>query len=347
MGKRKKHHYIPKFYLKRFSINYEGKTIGLYNYKSKIFIQNAPLKHQACEDYLYGTDDKVEADLAKLEGIIANFFNHWTDEKILIPPPEDTNGFHFLKIFILYQKYRTPQAGKDTELLMDQAFKAYLQVSNPEKYESYKDGKLVHENAALLSLLYAGDKVKLLNFLSCKFIVNLSELSFITSDSPIIMYNQLLEDKGIYTGATALVAKGLQIFYPIHPRLMICLFDPKIYNCGEDGKACASTEDVDDVHQLNTLQYLCSNSQMFFDETITQQYIEHIIEESKSDKKESRHFSEYIKTEDNRHFLFTSFEDPKINLELSFFKMRKDIEAFELELTPLRHPSLARDKINF
>ncbi len=43
MTKRKNHHYVPRFYLKRFSINDEGKVIGLYNHKNNIFVQNAPL----------------------------------------------------------------------------------------------------------------------------------------------------------------------------------------------------------------------------------------------------------------------------------------------------------------
>ena len=46
MTKKKRHHFIPRFYLKRFSINNEGKALGLYNLDNKKFIKNAPLKIQ-------------------------------------------------------------------------------------------------------------------------------------------------------------------------------------------------------------------------------------------------------------------------------------------------------------
>lgn len=94
---RKKHHYVPRFYLKRFSINNEGKFIGLYNHKSKIFIQKAPIKHHACESYLYGRDDEIEIELAKLENKVAKMFYFWTEEKILIPTPDNSKGCFCLK----------------------------------------------------------------------------------------------------------------------------------------------------------------------------------------------------------------------------------------------------------
>ena len=87
MTKKKKHHYIPRFYLKRFSVNNEGKIIGLYNHKNKIFIQRAPLKHQACENFLYGEDDEIENALAEMENDVARMFYYWTEEKLLYPPP--------------------------------------------------------------------------------------------------------------------------------------------------------------------------------------------------------------------------------------------------------------------
>lgn len=52
MAKKKRHHYVPQFYLKRFSNNNESKVLGIYNLDNKKFIQNAPLKSQAYENFL-------------------------------------------------------------------------------------------------------------------------------------------------------------------------------------------------------------------------------------------------------------------------------------------------------
>jgi hypothetical protein len=337
MGVRKKHHYVPKFYLKRFSVNNEGKVLGLYNYKSEVFIANAPLKHQACETFLYGRDDEVEAELGKLESNVAKMFHYWTEEKILIPPPENTNGFTVLKRFILYQLYRTPKAGNHLNNTIDEAFQELIKLYGPTMSKKFEGLNLVHQDPVLLALLNSADKEYLLNFLSCKFIVNLSLLPFISSDAPVVMYNQFMEQKKFYMGATALAVKGLQIFYPIHPRLMICFYDPKTYNCG-DNSDCISTDLVEDIHQLNAMQYINSNSQLFFNEFITKEYIEEIINIFSEEKKKSRPVNQIVKTNE-KVYLFSSFEDAHINLELSFFKIL-NYENIKYEVAPLRHQSL-------
>lgn len=345
MGIRKNHHYVPRFYLKRFSVNNGGKVIGLYNHKREIFIDNAPLKHQACEAFLYGRDDEVEAELGKLESSIARMFYYWTEEKILLPPPKDTNGFILLKRFILYQLYRTPRAGNNINDMFNAAFKKLIKVYEPEKVKEFEGLELVHEDPVLLALINSTDKEHLLDFLSCKFIVNLSPLSFISSDAPVIMYNQLMEKKGIYAGATSLAAKGLQIFYPIHPRLMICLYDPMTYNCG-DNDNCTSTEIIEDVNQLNAMQYINSNTQLFFNENISKEYVEGLVSFYKEYKDKERPIGQIIKTKGGKNYFFSSFEDPHINLTLSFFQTKVNLRQISNEVAPLRHSSLEKGKRN-
>ncbi|MES2704620.1 MAG: DUF4238 domain-containing protein [Bacteroidota bacterium] len=337
----KQHHYIPRFYLKRFSINDEGKCIALYNLKNKKFIQNAPIKHQACSAFLYGTDDLIENELAKLEGIIARFMHFWIDKKILDLPPQNSPAFTAIKRFILYQIFRTVKEGNHTLDLLDQAFKAFVHVHLPNKVQFLDGAKVFTEDSVLLSLLHAMDKDYLLNFLKCRFILNLTDLPFITSDAPVVRYNQLMEEIGLYTGATGLSVKGLQIFFPIHARLMICLFDPKVYACGKEEKDYVVTESMDDIHQLNALQYLNCDWQLFFDELVSQEYIEYIAENYEAKRAEIGPFSKLIKTS-NKIELFSSSEDAQIDLKLTFFEILSDAKKFKHELAPLRHPSLAR-----
>jgi hypothetical protein len=337
MGQRRVHHYVPRFYIKRFSINNDGKHIGLYNYRNNVFITNASLKHQACEPYLYGRDDEVEAELAKLENSIAKMFYYWTEEKILIPPHEGSNGYALLKRFILYQLFRTPKAGYDLNNIITDAFHTLIGEFEPEEVKKFSGTEVVHSDPVLLALLNSADKEHLLGFLSCKFIVNLSLLPFICSDAPVVMYNQLMEQIGIYTGATSLIAQGLQVFYPIHPRLMICLYDPKVYSC--DGNVnCISTELIEDVHQLNAIQYINSNSQLFFNEFITKDYVEDLVASYGSEKRKPRPVNQIIKA-DGKNYFFSSFKDPPINLNLSFFRINK-LDSIRAEIAPIRHISL-------
>ena len=80
-----------------------------------------------------------------------------------------------------------------------------------------------------------------------------------------------MEKAGSYIGATGLVMKGLQVFYPIHPRLLNCLYDSGVYNLCGGSVNCCSTESTEEIHQLNALQFINSNSQLFFDEFISEE----------------------------------------------------------------------------
>lgn len=341
MTKKKRHHYIPRFYLKRFSINNDGKVLGLYNLNNKKFIQNAPLKSQAYENFLYGEDDEIENALAQMEGNVAKMFYYWTEEKLLYPPPTESNGFKLLQRFILYQAFRTPKSGDNTMKTLNESLKAVVKEFKPELWENMKDGTIIHQNSVLLSLVHSAEYEHLLNHLECKFIVNLSLLPFVTSDAPVVFYNQLMEQAGNYAGATGLVAKGLQIFYPIHPRLMICLYDSNVYRLGNDSKGCCSTESIAEIHQLNGLQFINCKSQLFFDDFIAEDYIKELSNHFGDYRGKERKINQIINT-DSRKFFYMSSEDIPINLGLDFLKLKVNPFDYKDEVAPLRHPSFVR-----
>lgn len=341
MADKKRHHYIPRFYLKRFSINNDGKFIGLYNLNNKKFIQNAPLKSQAYENFLYGEDDKIENALAEMEGRVAKMFCCWIDDKLFYPPLVNTNGFMLLARFILYQAYRTPKSGNDLMEIINQGLKTVLKEFNPELWKNIIDGEITHRNPVLLALFNAIKHNYLLNFLDCRFLVNLSLLPLITSDAPVVLYNHLMEQAKNYIGATGLAVKGLQIFYPIHPRLMICLYDPSVYDFGNGCINCCSIESNEEIHQLNGLQLINSNSQLFFDDSISEEYIKKLLNDFEEHRKISKNINKFINQDNNKYF-FTSSENAQINLHLNFFKLIVDPTDYKNEIAPLRHPSLKR-----
>jgi|GEM_PF-699887 hypothetical protein len=344
MASKKRHHYIPRFYLKRFSVNNEGKFIGLYNHESDVFVQEAPLRHQAYQNFLYGEDDDIENALAEMESNVAKMFYYWTEEKLLYPPSPETNGFNLLKRFVLYQAFRTPKSGNDLMQLLNDGLNTVLKEFKPDLLKQMEAGTLAHKNPVLFSLFNSLKHENLLNYLDCKFIVNLSELPLITSDAPVIFYNQLMEAAGNYTAATSLVAKGLQIFYPIHPRLIVCFYDSKVYDLGNGCINCCSTESIDEIHQLNALQFINSKNQIFFDDIISETYIKKLCKQYDEYRKEPRNVNAFVDS-GPRKFLFTGTKDPNINLNLHFFKMLVNPKDYENMICPLRHPSFRRPPI--
>lgn len=335
-SKKKRQHYIPRFYLKRFSSDDLGKLIGLYNHKNDVYIEKAPLRHQAYKNFLYGEDDEVENALADLEGKVAKMFYYWTEEKLFYPPPPKSNGLKFFQRFLLYQIFRTPKLGEDILDNLNDSVAKMLKSFKPELCEKLKGHRIIHNDIVLLNLLNSVGREHLLDYLEFKFVVNLSEIPLVTSDAPVILYNQLMESADNYTGATGLPMKGLQIFYPIHPRLLLCLFDSEVYECDKDYKNCTDTELIEDIHQLNALQFINSHSQLFFNDIFSKSYFELLKKNFSSFRNTDKNKSRALEIED-RKFLFISSESPKIGLNLSFFKTIVDPSKYKNHLPEFRH----------
>jgi hypothetical protein len=336
---KKKQHYIPKFYLKRFSINNEERTIGLYNLSNEKFITNASIPNQGYKNYFYGKDGEIEGALEKMENQVSRLFNYWTKEKLLYPPPIHTNGYKLLKRFILCQAYRVPKSGESYTKSINEALTVFLKEFKPDLANKLKDYKVELEEPVLLMLFNALKHEHFLNFMDCRFLVNLSPIPFFTSDAPVIFYNQLMEKANSYMGATGLVTKGLQIFYPIHPRLMICLYDPEVYDFGKGSKDCIGAESVAEIHQLNGLQLINSDTQLFFNETISKAYILSLLSHFRSYRETGKNINKAFKI-GNRKFLYMSSVDACIDLELDCFSLKVNPKEFKGQIVPLRHPSL-------
>ena len=280
MSQRKRHHYIPQFYLRRFSCENNGKQIGVFNYRNNLFIQAASIRDQAYEKYLY-VDDEIELALGKLEFITAIIFNKIFEA--FTPPPSDHPLMKILLEFIYTQHTRTIKAGEDTIESLNSAFQAMFKL-NIDYEEKYKNIRLKHEHSALMTLMETSVGLPLMAHLTCKIIINQSSLTFITSDHPVVMYNQLMELKGLKFGTTGIAWKGLQIFLPIHPSVMIILYDPYVYKMGKQEEVTLITKNENDIHQLNILQYLSSNSQLFFNHETKESYLRGLTEKYKNIK---------------------------------------------------------------
>lgn len=338
----RKQHFVPQFYLRNFSLDEKKIGISSYNHKADKFFVDVPIKSQAYKSYIYGEDGLIEKDLsvfeARISALIADPINK-------INQPSNPEDFNLLKEFVLIQQSRTFKAGTEALATINTAFDA----SRPflkKKDQLPKDIYISHKYPTLLSLYHALDHAYLMGHLAMKSIVNMSKLSFITSDNPIASYNTWMEQQNYYAGATALAAKGLQIFLPIAPRLTYCFYDPYIYQLGDPDKGFVETTSETDVHQLNALQYLFSDSQLFFSEKILSQiYIKDLVKESNHLRVSGRPISKVFTTRNEAgketNTIFNSFLDPHFGLELPFIQLtaRGRTEKLSTGLPEARHPS--------
>ena len=312
-------HYLPQFYLKKFSYNKNDKMIGVFNLNNNFYYQKAPLKNQGSKNFFYGKDGIIENELSKIEGKYSQILN-----KVLLEVkiPNITNDYNQLLDFLIITKLRNPlfiENIKDSQNFMFDG--ATKQVPNDNEDRHIKTIK---------SLL------KLIPFiidtcadLEAKLLYNSTNTPFIISDNPLISYNQFLEKKNIPYWKSAYGSLGYQSFFPISPTICILLYDPAIYIVGKSQeKNVVEISDVNEINDINIMQFLNCTSQVFFNELISEKYILRIYEKSKLFKKANIQFTKKIDSFENGKYVgedrYSGNSDIEINLKISKIKIKSD-----------------------
>ena len=165
--------------------------------------------------------------------------------------------------------------------------------------------------------------------LECKLLINCTDEDLITSDNPVILYNQLLgfRKNGSDTG---FACKGLQIFFPLNPRSVLVLYDAKSYRLGNDKYRTISITKHRDIYELNTLQCCsCLENIYFTNENFD---CDSLFRKAKPFlRKNLIDFKTYPQPSSNdevKELLMTSREDLRINMKLSFLTIRKSTKKW-------------------
>src|SRR5208283_1382271 len=118
MPPKKRQHYVPKFYLRNFSIGAAGKSIGIFNIPSEKFISSGSLKEQAYKDYFYGKDGKIEDIYRQFENRAAIIIRSIIKQHIL--PLWASNERLELLTFATFLHSRTEYSADEYEEQTDQ-----------------------------------------------------------------------------------------------------------------------------------------------------------------------------------------------------------------------------------
>lgn len=279
---KKNQHYIPKFYLRNFSIELNNNQIGLFNIFSGLYVEKGKLKTQGCKNYYYGEDGILEDMLSNIEGYLATEIREIINRFEL--PRKGSNGHENLLHFIALMDLRNPTLidyiRNTTDLLRDRL----LDIHKDTDVNSLVPD-ISHEEAIGISLSNLVEVVKNLRDLDFKLLINETEYPFITSDFPIVKYNQFLEKKKFPHGKTGYGNIGLQIFIPISPKLIILFYDAKIYKVGFKNQRNLSIKSKNDINNLNVLQFLNSYNIVYFNNEVSKNYIHEIFNRSKKFEK--------------------------------------------------------------
>ena len=255
-------------------------------------------------------------------------------------------------LYVLAQFGRTLYAVESLNETTDQMMKHILGPMVAEKGLDIDRVKIGFNDPGRYSLAVTVDAFPVVLDLQYKLLLNVSGVEFVTSDNPVILYNQLLSfRKGL--SSTGLMSKGLQIFLPIGPDKMLFFYDQAVYRVGNSHKRVIIVNNPKDVYELNVLQMSSSLKNIYFnDPNIDIESLHKKASPFFLTKKTTFNVYPTGETTDGyrQELLANSRKDIKTNLKLSFLSLLGSAKKWRSEfckqdmqpavINPIKPPAL-------
>lgn len=223
MSSKVKQHYVPQFYLRNFSMD---KT-SIYCFdKVNVRSYSQSIKNVAQKKYFYELESLyLEDDFASLESEVSKYINIIVRNK-KYKALNNLKQRSKLALFMAAQLIRTLERRQLIELqvgalknhfietgVMDDILSSFF--DNFLQDDSIKEShlKLIQEMLPLL--------VKSFFFKKWVLLIDKTDVGFLTSDNPIVMYNAY--------NLEGLDNENNHVFFPLSPQVCICLLDPSNY----------------------------------------------------------------------------------------------------------------------
>jgi hypothetical protein len=329
----KNQHYVPKFYLRHFSVNSIGKEIRLFNIKSEKFVPTASLKHQASSNFFYGKDGRVENQLSKLEGLLARAVLEVIKTQ---DRPKYFSRTHVeLLNFAISTDLRNPIRKLIFEKLNEGVLKKILSTDprfkdNPDFVKAIEMIEIVPNNSSIYSLSYIRNAVEITLDLHFKLLINKTAIPFVTSDNPVIRYNQFLEEKSTSNSITGFGLQGLQMFIPLNENILLLFYDEQTYYVGDRRKRNVLVDKLSDIDQLNLLQTVNCYSNIYGGDLFTKEYADELCRKAKYYPEFHRVQQQSVpsRNNDNGEIVTQTIDSLKTNLNLSFIFLSTFADRF-------------------
>ena len=317
MGSR--HHFVPRFYLSAFQS--APKQIGLLNLSRGQVVLGASLRDQCYVHRLYGSDE-IESALAGIEGVAAALFRDVRDRHAI--PGAGTAERHALLLFIALQLSRTTAAQenvlKSSQLLADVAF----DDAPPSDFA-------LSARAAMRLALGASPMIAAtIQDMAATLILASEGTAFVISDHPVFKYNMFCEGITDF-GVIGTKCRGLQVFVPISPQVLLYLFDAGVYKLVRPDSDPAIAN-WDDVKSLNSLQLVGAHENVYFHDPQLGSWLAKTAQsvQSMRDQRNPRVTRAVDAQDDRSELLHEYWPMPQLDLRLSFVSMRSNARQIPL-----------------
>lgn len=264
-------HYVPKFFLRRFSYKGNRSQIGLYNIKNDFFFPTAKLKSQAQKAYYYGKDGKIEDRLSVMENNYSHVLNKIDLDQSI--PSKTSQDYKTLLNFFACTDTRNPASVALTVKKFDMANEFYQRKSGIVDLITIPtdEQQLIEINLRFIETFVEGvmdmDMVILLNKTTSPFII---------SDNPLVKYNSFMQSKKKGSSQTGYASLGLQLLIPIDPRKALLLYDPKIYKLGNRKQKKIDIDSLLEIESMNLLQLYNCTDHIYFNHEFSKRLMDDI-----------------------------------------------------------------------
>ena len=315
---KRKHHFVPIFYLRAFQS--AERRIHLYNIEKSLSISDASLKNQCYVERLHGSDDKIENALGKIESAVAPVIQAVTRTGSL--PKVESDEKELLYIFAAMQLIRVPKNAEQVNLFVDKMTKqTYSGVRSIEGLD-IEEGQFGFVDPVLVTLRLFPEMLSAILDLKAHLLIASRDV-FVTSDNPVVKYNQYCEEVE-HGGATGATSKGLQLFIPLSPRHCLILYDDTTYKAVAGQYTQISGASKSDIVTLNQLQLLSADSNLYFSDWEQLQNILPLLTEVNDIRRRDRIVVEELGQDDDPNTsLIWAYEGMEnVSLKLTFLAIR-------------------------
>ena len=323
MAQKKNQHYVPQFLLKRFSA--DNNSISKFLIQDNRIIPICSIKNECSKDNFY-TDVKIEEKLGEIEASNAITIKRIEESGSRTIPQVD---MEHLYAFILLQDMRTKHAADSTGQMFKDLKEFLLQKGvtvDIEKELNKVDTDKKH--SAMINLLTFTDSVKYIYDLKCKLLLNKTKTPFVTSDHPVLKYDQLYER--IKAPHYSLASVGIEYILPISPETAIILYDGNAYKIGHRKGFTIDITNADDINKINLLTAMYADTCIYFKSGgVTPHYLSNLISKASAFKSKCKREMQEAFSDDRKHELLIVHNiSHYCNAELSFIKELDKMRSF-------------------
>lgn len=322
------HHYVPQFYLRYFSNN--NRNINTYINKKCKYISNANIRKQGSKKKMYGDTEEIENMLMQIEYKASIILNNIRQN--LWVPSKDSDRYHELLLFIMLSISRVTKEAENSEATIDKIAKIMIKMDpkidiSEDEFETFKVG---YDVPSALPMETAAVSYPAILDLKPILIINNSDREFITSDSPVTKYNFHVVKRKYHMRGYGLSSRGLQIFYPITPKLLLMLYDSEVYDLiGESGGKVVVNRGKD-IDEINKLTFLDSYDFLYFSSKIKESYINRITKGLKPTFSIENNVIEF--GSDKEKLIGVQPPDTRYPINIRFIKIRSKYMTCQLPL---------------